>query len=112
MDPLGLALEHFDGIGAYRKTENNLAIDASGELEGMQFQDARGLATAVARHPDTAGCFVRSVLRYARGALENQNETALLAAVGGEFQASTFSVPELLLSVASDPSFRQVGVMQ
>jgi hypothetical protein len=112
MDPLGLALEHFDGIGAYRQTENNLPIDASGELDGSQFQDARGLAAAVARHPDATGCFVRSVLRYARGALENPDETALLAAIGGEFQASTWSVPELLLSVARDPSFRQLGVMQ
>jgi Protein of unknown function (DUF1592)/Protein of unknown function (DUF1588)/Protein of unknown function (DUF1595)/Protein of unknown function (DUF1587) len=112
MDPLGLALEHFDGIGAYRQTENNLAIDASGELESTQFNDARGLASAISRHPDSASCFVRTVLRYARGALENPNETALLAAVGGAFQSNAFNVPELLLSVASDPSFRQVGVMQ
>ncbi|HKP61475.1 MAG TPA: DUF1592 domain-containing protein [Polyangiales bacterium] len=111
MDPLGLALEHFDGIGAFRETENNLAIDASGELDGARFEDARGLALAISRHPDAASCFVRTVLRYARGALENPNETALLVTLGDDFEAGTFKVPELLLSVISEPSFRHVGAM-
>jgi hypothetical protein len=32
MDPLGLALENFDAVGAYRTRESGLWIDASGEL--------------------------------------------------------------------------------
>ena len=30
IDPLGLALEKFDGLGAFRDRENGAAIDASG----------------------------------------------------------------------------------
>jgi hypothetical protein len=112
MDPLGLALEQFDGIGAFRQTENGQPIDASGELDGQQFSDARSLAEVLAMHPNTADCFVRTVLRYARGALENDTETSLLAAVGGEFQSRGFKLQELLSLVASDPSFRQVGALQ
>ena len=30
-DPIGLSFEHYDGIGAYRDTENGLPIDASAD---------------------------------------------------------------------------------
>jgi hypothetical protein len=112
MDPLGLALEHFDGIGAYRETENGLTIDATGELDGIQFQDARGLAGVIAAHPNTTDCFVRTVLRYARGTLENSSEVALLTSVGGEFERSGYGLRALISAVAMEPSFRQTGALQ
>jgi hypothetical protein len=112
MDPLGLALEHFDGIGAYRETDNGLTIDATGELDGMQFQDARGLAEVIAAHPNTTDCFVRTVLRYARGALENTSEVALLTTIGGEFERSGYGLRALISAVATEPSFRQTGALQ
>ena len=51
MDPVGLALENFDAIGHYRDTENGHAIDASGELDGVQYAGPAGLAQAIAGHP-------------------------------------------------------------
>lgn len=112
MDPLGLALEQFDGLGAFRQTENGKPIDPSGELDGMQFRDARELAAVLAMRPGTADCFVRTVLRYARGALENDSEAPLLTALGGEFQTAGFRLPDLISRVATEPSFRQVGALQ
>jgi Protein of unknown function (DUF1592)/Protein of unknown function (DUF1588)/Protein of unknown function (DUF1595)/Protein of unknown function (DUF1585) len=112
MDPLGLALEHFDGIGAFRETDNGLAIDASGELDGAPFRDARGLADVIAAHPNTTDCFVRTVLRYARGTLENTGETALLAALGGEFERSGYALRALISAVATQPSFQHTGALQ
>jgi hypothetical protein len=112
MDPLGLALEHFDGIGAYRETENGLTIDATGELDGVRFDDARGLAGVVAAHPNTTDCFVRTVLRYARGTLENGSEVALLASLEGEFARSGYGLRALVSAVATEPSFRQTGALQ
>ena len=112
MDPIGLALEHFDGIGAYRQNDNGLAIDASGELDGVAFKDARSLSAALAGHPDLASCFVRTLLRYARGALEQRSETATLAALDTQFAAGGHRLPALLLAIASDPSFRYVGAVQ
>ena len=35
MDPVGLGLENFDGVGAYRTMEVGLPIDASGNLDGV-----------------------------------------------------------------------------
>src|SRR5262249_23133577 len=42
-DPVGLGLEHFDAIGAYRDTDNGLAIDDSGKLDQTPFQGLAGL---------------------------------------------------------------------
>jgi hypothetical protein len=112
MDPLGLALENFDGIGAYRRTENGVEIDASGELDGAAFDGARGLGEALAAHGELASCFARTLLRYARGALETPSEAPLIAAVTSGFTAAGYRLPELMLAIATDDSFRHVGALQ
>jgi hypothetical protein len=112
MDPLGLALEQFDGVGAFRERENNLAIDASGELDGKTFTDARGLAATLAQDANTASCFVRIVLRYARGALEHHSETVGVEALHRAFADAGYRATDLMLAIATDPAFRRVGALQ
>ncbi len=44
MDPIGFALENFDGVGKWRDRDGGSAIDASGKLPGgVQFQGPAGL---------------------------------------------------------------------
>jgi hypothetical protein len=44
MDPIGFALENFDGVGKWRAQDSGNAIDASGKLPGgVQFQGPAGL---------------------------------------------------------------------
>jgi hypothetical protein len=44
MDPIGFALENYDGIGAWRDTDGGQPVDASGELAGAgHFDDMAGL---------------------------------------------------------------------
>ncbi len=64
MDPVGLGLENFDGVGAYRTMEVGLPIDASGNLDGVAYTDARGPGAALKNHPDIGSCLTRDVLRY------------------------------------------------
>jgi hypothetical protein len=111
MDPLGLSLESFDALGAYRETDHGLALDTRGELDGAQFDDARGLAEALAEHPDTASCIVRTVLRYARGTLETRDEEALIEALGSNFEAAGQRVPDLMLDIAKNAAFGRVGAL-
>ena len=61
MDPLGFALEHFDGVGKWRTTdEGRTAIDASGSLaDGASFEGLAGLkvrAVDAARAVRRDGC--------------------------------------------------------
>lgn len=109
MDPIGLPLEHFDALGEFRQTENGAEIDASGELDGATFQDARGLGVALSEHPAVTSCFTRTLLRYARGALETASEGERIAALEAAFASAGYRVPALMLEIASDPEFRTVG---
>jgi hypothetical protein len=109
MDPIGLGLENFDAIGQYRAEENGIGIDASGELDGVTFTDAAGLASALAKHPDAMDCFTRSVFRYAWGRLENDSDEPLVAKLHARFQASSFQVRTLLLETVAAPEFSRVG---
>ena len=49
MDPLGLALENFDGVGRWRiRSESNGALDVSGTLpDGTSFDGPAGLRKAL-----------------------------------------------------------------
>jgi hypothetical protein len=44
MDPIGFAMENFDGVGKWRDKDGGTVIDASGKLPGgVQFQGPAGL---------------------------------------------------------------------
>lgn len=77
MDPIGLAFEHFDGIGRYRETDDGHALDTTGELDDVSFDDAIGVAWAVRDHPELPGCLSQSVLQYAQGHVLSAPETEL-----------------------------------
>jgi hypothetical protein len=54
MDPLGLTLENFDGVGSFRAQENGATINAaSGTLDGHDFQGGAGLGQAIHDDPQT-----------------------------------------------------------
>jgi hypothetical protein len=59
MDPLGFALENFDGIGRWRYSEADVPIDASGVLpDGTKFHGAAELGKALLSNPEP---FVRTL---------------------------------------------------
>src|SRR6201996_5070630 len=74
MDPIGLSLENFDSIGAYRSGENGASIDASGEIDGVKFDSAEGLGKAIHDHPATAACLVNRLYAYAVGRQPTKSE--------------------------------------
>jgi hypothetical protein len=106
MDPLGLALEHFDALGAYRTTEYGLPIDASGELAGAEFRDLGGLARVLRGHPDVGACLVRRMYRYATGHLEEFGEEPALRALYDRLAAGGYRVRDTALQLVLSPGFR------
>jgi hypothetical protein len=109
MDPIGLGLENFDGIGAYRTTEVGKTIDASGELDGVDFDDARGLAQAVRDHEQLGPCLVRSLYRQALGHVETRGETSMIRSLAAQFADDGHRVQQLVLALVLSPAFRLVG---
>jgi hypothetical protein len=106
MDPLGFALESFDAVGAYRTTENGLAVDTRGVLDGESFTDARELAGILRARTDVSGCVSRLAYRYATGHLESREERRVLDALANEFASSNFSFQDLVLAIVGSDGFR------
>jgi hypothetical protein len=108
MDPIGLGLENFDGIGRYRKKDNDVVIDASGDIDGVSFADARGLAKVVHDNGKLAPCFVRKMYEYATAFEHTKDEQAVVNALTYDFRASGHRVKSLMMSIATSPAFRLV----
>ncbi len=106
LDPIGLGLERFDGIGKYRLTEHGVAIDPSGVLDKAPFADARGLGAAIANHPEFARCFARHLYRYAVGRKEIDGEEDLLAWFNDALAADGFRMVPLMRRIALSDGFR------
>jgi hypothetical protein len=73
-DPIGLSLEHFDGLGQPRLYENGELIDVTAELEGKKFDGAPGLAKLLHDEPRVPACFVKTVFSYGSGRVPTDEE--------------------------------------
>ena len=109
-DPIGLALEKFDSIGRFRETDNGYEIDASGDLDTVEFDNARGLGQAIAAHPAFTKCMARTMMRYALGRLESDAEAeSHIDTLEARFEQSGYRLKALALEIVLSPMFRQVG---
>ena len=100
-DPIGLALENFNGIGEFRTTDNGTKIDASGELNGMKFNGPSGFTQAIYNDPATTSCLVERLAAYATGRnLEQPYYKKWVSDLESVFKQSGFRLPELIREIA------------
>jgi len=107
-DPIGLAMENFDGAGQYRANEGGAPIDASGNLDGKEFTDPQGLAQALHDHPGVPACLVKRMYGYGVGGLTTAADKPQLTYLNEQFEASGYRVPDLLRAIALSPAFGNV----
>ncbi len=105
-DPLGLTLERFDGIGAYRSKENDAEIDTSGSIGRTSFAGAMGLGQTMAKDPQTTQCVASRAIQYAMGRPTAADE--LVETTEQDFAAAGYSIRSLFLRVATAPAIYQV----
>lgn len=99
-DPIGLALENFDGLGIYRTHENGALIDASGDLDGVPYQDAVGLAEALRTNPSFTPCMTDTVYSVASGHRPELDESTAVDWLHQRFQEDGFKMTALMRQVA------------
>lgn len=110
MDPIGLGLENFDGIGVFRLVENGVTLDTSEEILGLgPFDGARELGTVLRESPEVTRCMVRNLFRHATGHLELLSERPALDQVDLAFASAGFRMKDLLVELVSSPAFLRVG---
>lgn len=110
MDPIGFALENFDGQGAFRTTENGLPIDTSGELGGIKYNDAAGLGRALVESKAATRCLVSRLLAYAMGRPTGAADRDRIDEFNAYFAKQNYRVPELLREIALSDSLYQVRI--
>lgn len=107
MDPIGLGLERFDGIGALRSEDNGVAVDASGQLEGAAFDGADQLSALLAADPRLPACAVRALFTYALGRAPQGLDDERLAALSAGFRDSGQQLRALLARIVENEAFRR-----
>jgi len=107
-DPIGLSLERFDGAGGYRLTENGATIDASGGLDGFEFDTAVGLGEALRQNPELPRCLVQRVYSYGTGGPPAIEARPVLDYFNEQFAAEGYRLRQLMRSIALSNVFSRI----
>jgi hypothetical protein len=107
MDPIGLSLENFDVVGAWRTEDVGSPIDASGQLvDGSRVDGVVTLRKAILAHPDV---FVRTMtekmLIYALGRGLDARDMPSVRAIMREASAQDDRFSSLVLAVVHSTPF-------
>ncbi|WP_417620976.1 DUF1592 domain-containing protein [Parasphingorhabdus sp.] len=105
MDPLGLTMENYDGIGIFRTSENGAPIDTTGSLDGTAFDTTDGLAEALRDHPETPRCVVERLYNNAVGRDITWDERYYLDWLIAAFEDNGYRVPALMREIAMSENF-------
>jgi hypothetical protein len=110
MDPIGFALENYDGIGQWRnKDESGAAIDASGKLpDGSAFDGPAGLRKLLAneRREEFVQTLTEKLLTYALGrGLESYDQPAVRAILR-QTAANQYRLGDLITAVVHSTPFQ------
>lgn len=107
VDPIGLALEHFDSSGEYRAVENGATIDVNSVYNGRPIAGAVGLGQALAQEPAASRCLVERLYGYGVGRPLNDADRKALTPLEEDF-ATADSYRELLKSIVTSEEFYRV----
>jgi hypothetical protein len=107
MDPIGLALEHYDAIGRWRFEDGGVEIDTAGELSGGRaFADLGELAQLLADDEAFPRCVARKALTYGTGRVLGAADEVHLDAVVDEWLAAGAGLRTLFVLVARSEPMR------
>lgn len=108
----GFAFESFDAIGQARTTENDVAVDTTGELalldRNLVFQDGFELVEGLAQSSETSSCYAANWIEFAYGRRITTGDDATRAAlaegpVGArELEATLTTTPAFLKRVPNE----------
>jgi Protein of unknown function (DUF1592)/Protein of unknown function (DUF1588)/Protein of unknown function (DUF1585)/Protein of unknown function (DUF1587)/Protein of unknown function (DUF1595) len=109
IDPLGFALENYDGIGEWRSKDGESAIDASGKLpDGTQFSGPAGLKKVLAtgRRDEFVSTVTEKLLTYGLGRGVEYYDMPAVRAIMRQTEANQYRLRDLILAVASSVPFQ------
>jgi hypothetical protein len=113
LDPLGLALENYDAIGAWRESEELRPIDSSGVLpDGRRIQGRAGLVAALLEGDVLARSIARRLMVYALGRELGSDDERALRELVRTLPGARTTLADVLLAVAKSEPFRTARVAE
>ncbi len=106
MDQIGLGLENYDGVGAFRTTDKGTTIDASGDVEGVAFAGPAELVGIVSGDPRFASCAVKKMFTYALGRGTVPTDEEYFDQITADFQEGGLRLRHLVKLVVLSEPFR------
>jgi hypothetical protein len=109
IDPLGLALEHFDAVGRWREVgEGRSPIDSSGSLPGGEsFDGVEGLRRALVAKPDVfVGTLTEKLLTYALGRGVDAHDAPAVRQIRREASQADYRFSSLVTAIARSTPFQ------
>jgi cytochrome c5 len=107
-EPIGLAMENFDAVGAWRTQDQGVPIDTTGVLvDGTKVDGVGSLREVLMRRSDT---FVRVIaeklLTYALGRGVEYQDMPLVRSIVRDSASSKYRVSSLVLNIVKSPAFQ------
>ena len=108
MDPIGFAMENFDGSGKWRETEAGQKIDASGQLvDGTKINGVVDLRNALLRYkPQFARTMSEKLLTYALGRGVEYQDMPVVRAIVRDGARDDYRFSVLVESIVKSDSFQ------
>jgi hypothetical protein len=108
MDPMGLALENFDAVGAWRTEDNGAPVDASGQLaDGTKIDGVIGLRETLLKQPDVLVTSVtEKLLTYALGRGLEPEDMPAVRTIVREAERDGYRFGSLVEGVVSSTPFQ------
>jgi len=109
MDPIGFALENFDGVGSWRDSDAGVPVDAKGTLpNGASFEGPAGLKKLlVDRHGEEfVQTFVEKLMTYALGRGLEPADQPVVRAIMRKASAQGNKVPAFVAAIVESVPFQ------
>jgi mono/diheme cytochrome c family protein len=109
MDPIGFALENYDGVGKWRDEDAGIPIDASGKLpDGGEFNGPAALAQLMVTkyREDFVRTVTEKLMTYALGRGVEYYDNPTVRAIARQAAADNYRLSSLILSIVKSTPFQ------
>jgi hypothetical protein len=109
INPLGVALEHLDGVGKYRTLDNGQPVDSSSSynIDGklVPIAGAVELANAIAGSDQAHACYAQNMAEYLYGRVVSRDTDNQLVQQGGWLSHDKESLQNLIVNLLATDAF-------
>ena len=109
MDPIGFALENFDGTGKWRTKDAGLKLDATGQLvDGSPVDGIVSLRQNLLRYsPQFVRTVTEKLLTYALGRGVEYDDMPVVRSIARQTAKDNYRFESIVMGIVQSPQFKQ-----